>query len=79
MSSRKLKVLRVSTTAYKEEDFFIMTDLSEEEISDTITPIVQAERDGLSEYDNETLHGVLTKRYPGRVIKIYEDFDKLEI
>lgn len=74
-----MKVLKFSTTAYEEEDFFIMTDLSEEQIIEVIKPIVQNERDGFSDYDNDTLIDALKKRYHGRTIKLYQDFDTIKI
>lgn len=76
---RQTKVLRINTTAYSEEDFFLLTDLSEEEIVEIIEPIVQKERDGLEDYDNEILTSALESRYPGRIIKMYKDFETLTI
>lgn len=59
-----MQVFRVNTTAYKEEDFYLLTELSEQDIIEVITPIVNAERDGYEEYDNEVLLDALKKRYP---------------
>ena len=76
---RQIKVLRINTTAYSQEDFYLLTDLSEEEIVKVIEPIVQKERDGLEDYDNEILTSALESRYHGRIIKMYEDFETLTI
>jgi hypothetical protein len=74
-----MKVFRLSTTGYKEEDFYLQTDLSEEDIVEVITPIVNAERDGYEEYDNEMLLDALIKRYPRKKIELYTEFELITI
>jgi hypothetical protein len=74
-----MKIFRVSTTAYKEEDFYLQTELAEEDIVEVITPIVNAERDGYEEYDNELLLNALIKRYPRKKIELYSEFDLITI
>ena len=74
-----MNIFRVSTTAYKEEDFFLHTELSEEDIVEVITPIVNAERDGYDDYDNETILNALEKRYPRKKIKLFTEFDTIII
>lgn len=74
-----MRIFKISTTPYKEEDFFLQTELSEEDIIEVVTPIVNAERDGYQEYDNETLLGALEKRYPSKRIELYTDFDTITI
>lgn len=74
-----MKVYRVNTTAYKEEDFHLMTELTEQEIADVITPIVVRERDGYEEYDNELLVDALKKKYPRKKIELYSEFDLITI
>jgi hypothetical protein len=74
-----MNIFRVSTTAYKEEDFFLQTELSEEQIIEVITPIVNAEREGLDDYDNEVLLDALQKKYQRKKIEIYTEFDTITI
>ena len=74
-----MKIFRVSTTAYKEEDFYLQTELTEEDIVEVITPIVNAERDGYEEYDNEMLLDALIKRYPRKKIELYSEFELITI
>lgn len=74
-----MKIFRVSTTAYKEEDFYLQTELEEEDIVAVITPIVDAERDGYEEYDNEVLLNALIKRYPRKKIELYSEFELITI
>jgi len=74
-----MKIFRVSTTGYKEEDFYLQTELTEEDIVEVITPIVNAERDGYEEYDNEVLLNALIKRYPRKKIELYSEFNLITI
>jgi uncharacterized protein YqeY len=74
-----MKTFRVSTTAYKEEDFYLQTELTEEDIVEVITPIVNAERDGYEDYDNEMLLDALIKRYPRKKIELYTEFELITI
>ena len=74
-----MKVFRISTTAYKEEDFYLQTDLSEEDIVEVLTPIINAERDGYEVYDNESLFDALERRYPRSKIEMITDFDTITI
>jgi len=74
-----MNVFRISTTAYKEEDFYLQTELDEVDIVEVITPIVNAERDGYEVYDNEMLLDALTKRYPRKKIELYEEFKNIII
>lgn len=72
-----MKLYRINTTAYEEEDFFLLTDLSEQDITEVINPIVMADRDGYEEYDNETLYDALKKRYPTKKITMIVEFESL--
>jgi hypothetical protein len=72
-----MKVFRVNTTAYEEEDFFLLTDLSEQDIAEVVNPIVMAERDGHEEYDNDMLIQALEKRYPRNKITMIVEFEQL--
>lgn len=72
-----MKIFKVSTTAYEEEDFFLLTDLTEQDITEVINPIVMAERDGYEEYDNETIIIALRKRFPKKNITMIVEFEQL--
>ncbi len=74
-----MNIFRVSTTGYKEEDFYLQTELDEVDIVEVITPIVNAERDGYEEYDNEYLLDALKKRYPRKKIELYVEFNLITI
>jgi hypothetical protein len=72
-----MRLFKVNTTAYEEEDFFLLTDLSEQDIAEVINPIVMAERDGYEEYDNDTIISALMKRYPKNNITMIAEFEQL--
>lgn len=83
-----LNLFRINTTAWMQEDFILMTSLTEEQIKKIIVPIVEKERqrqeelnsdanpvywsDLISEYDNDFLVGELIKEYPNDVIIQYQ-------
>jgi hypothetical protein len=69
-----MRIIKINTTAYKEEDFYLLTNLSEEDIVEVVMPIVNAERDGYEEYDNEYLFSKLTERYPRALIEYYTEY-----
>lgn len=74
-----MRVVRINTTAYKEEDFFLMTDLTDEDIEVVITPIVELERNNESYYTNEELVDALINKYPNSTIVVYTDFETITI
>jgi hypothetical protein len=74
-----MKIFRVNTTAYEEEDFYLQTELTEEDIVEVIMPIVNAERDGYEDYDNEMLLNALINRYPRKKIELYTEFELITI
>ena len=74
-----MRVIRINTTAWEEEDFYLLITLTDDQIIEVVEPIVQAERDGDECYDNETLFEVLKDLYPNEHVEMYEEFDKLTI
>ena len=68
---------KINTTAYSEEDFLLVTDLTGMEVEDVIRPIVDAEREQGLDYTNEQIVKELKKRYPKSSIKAYEQFVEL--
>ena len=59
-----MRVFKISTTAWSEEDFIIVTDISLIDIINVIKPIVEAERNDGDEYDNNDLVSALRNNYP---------------
>ena len=64
-----MNIFRINTSAYKQEDFFLMTDLSEEQIIDIIYPIVIDERNGNIDYNNDDLVYALELAYPNVIVE----------
>ena len=76
METLKLRIVEINTTAYVEEDFLLLTNLSDEQIQSIIAPIVLAERNQIENddnvfYDNEVLFDVLEETYPDNFIELY--------
>ena len=72
-----MRVVRIKTTAWDEEDFFLLTSLSDSDIAEVVNPIVIAERDGEDEYDNDMLVARLVERYPLDMVEMYVEFETL--
>lgn len=74
-----MNIFRINTTAFEEEDFYLLTDLSEQDIVEVITPLVNQERDGYEEYDNDSLVYALEKRFPNAHITFIQDIETISI
>ena len=74
-----MNIFQINTTAYKEEDFFLLTDLKEEDIVEVIIPIVNQERDGYEDYDNHTLVESIQKRFHNAYVSMYSEFDLISV
>jgi hypothetical protein len=69
-----MRVIRINTTAWSDEDFFLVTTLNDDQIAEVIQPIVNLERDGYEEYNNDTLVKALKDRFPLEYIDGYFRF-----
>jgi len=82
---KNIRIVEVNTTAFEEENFILLTDLSDEQIEEVIKPIVDKERNETDEeefyYDNEELFNSLEQAYPNNIVIFYSDkgFDTIEI
>ena len=76
---KKIRLVNVNTTAYSEEDFSLITNLTDGQITKVIEPIVLAERDEKGEYDNDDLVKALVKKYPKAYIQMVVDADEITI
>lgn len=74
-----MRVVRVSTTAFEEEDFFLLTTLNNEQISEALDIFLFNQRFGKNEYDNEDLFRLLTDRFPNDKIDMFHEFDTLNL
>ena len=74
MTTTNLNLYQVNTTAWDEEDFILLTSLTEEQITKVLKPIVEAEREvvnGDIMYSNEDYVHVLQTEYPLHVVIHY--------
>ena len=83
MKAEDIRVVEINTTAFEEENFILVTDLTDEEIQEVITPIVLAERNQIENddnvfYYNETLVSELLEKYPNNLISFYTK-DSIEL
>jgi hypothetical protein len=76
-----IRLVEINTTAFEEENIMLITDLTDEQIQEVITPIVLKERNDEVEYDNDTLCEALREKYPTNVVIDYatDSFDKITI
>ena len=72
-----MRVVRINTTAYEEENFYLLTTLSDDQIAEVVQPIVNAERDGYEEYDNESITDALKQRFPFEYVEMFIEFEQL--
>ena len=63
-----IRLIEVNTTAFEEENFLLLTDLTEEQIQEAILPIVRQEREEEIEYINDDLVEELVRLYPNNSI-----------
>lgn len=68
---KKLNLIQVNTTAWEEEDFLLVTTLTDEQIKSVIEPLVLAERNEGNVYYNDDLVGELEKQFPNEIILHY--------
>lgn len=66
-----LNLIQVNTTAWEEEDFLLVTTLTDEQIKSVIEPLVLAQRNDGNYYDNEELVKELKKQFPHNLILYY--------
>ena len=76
---KNLRLVNINTTAFSEEDFSLITDLTDDEIEKVIEPLVLAEREGDGEYDNDELVSALELEYPKNHIQMVVDADYITI
>jgi hypothetical protein len=72
-----MRLININTTAFEEEDFLLLTVLNDDELYEVIMPMVNAERDGEDEYDNDMIYDALKKRYPMRLIVKFDEVEEI--
>jgi len=72
-----MQVFRINTTAYEEEDFYLMTTLSPSQIKSVIEPMVHNERVNDEFFENDEYVLELIKRFPRDEVRLYTDFETI--
>lgn len=73
-----MNIFRINTSAWQEEDFYLMTSLNEDKIKKVIDPMVQYERDNDTLYDNEEYVIALQQKYPRSVIVMHQYIELIQ-
>jgi len=68
-----MKAYEINTTAWEEENFILVTDLTESQIKKIIEPIVVNERENGEDYTNDDLIEALLEAYPRNQIYGYQN------
>jgi hypothetical protein len=68
---KNIRLIEINTTAFKEENFLLVTNLTHKQIKDVIKPIVLKERNNDIFYDNNTLCEALREAYPKSILLDY--------
>ena len=71
-----MEVYKIKTSAW--ECFYILTDLSIQEIESVIEPMVRYERESDELFQNEYYIQKLIKRFPNNVVKFYNHIELIE-
>lgn len=65
-----MNVIEINTTAYNEENFYVITDINNEELSDILTIIVEKLREETNnEYTNKDIITEVNSKYPYNTFK----------
>jgi hypothetical protein len=73
-----MNIFRINTSAWEEEDFYLMTSLNEAKIKKVIEPMVEYERENETMYDNEEYLIALREKYPRSVVEMYTDIEIIQ-
>lgn len=73
-----MNIFRINTSAWQEEDFYLMTSLTEEKIKKVIQPMVEYERENEMMYDNEEYLNALQEKYPRSVIEMHQYIELIQ-
>ena len=73
-----MNIFRINTSAWQEEDFYLMTSLNEAKIRKVIDPMVQYERENETMHDNEEYLIALQEKYPRSVIEMHQYIELIQ-
>lgn len=74
-----MRVIEINTTAFKEENFFLLTSLSDNQIHQVLSPLLDIARNGDNEYTNEDLFDALRRIFPNELIELHYKFEIISL
>jgi hypothetical protein len=75
---KNLTVYEIATSGWEEENFRLMTNLTEKQIRDVIKPMVDKEREDDIVLSNDDYVQALQDKYKSKVVVLFVDFELLE-
>lgn len=74
-----LRIVEISTSSWEEENFVLLTDLDDDQISKVVAPLIQTERETDELIDNDSIANILSEKYPKNIVIMYsrDGFDYL--
>jgi hypothetical protein len=75
---KNLNVYEIATSGWDEENFKLMTNLTEEQIRDVIQPMVDKEREDDIVLSNDDYVQALQDKYKNKIVVMFVDFELLE-
>jgi hypothetical protein len=77
---KNLRLVVINTTAYSEENLTLITDLTDEQIIEVVTPIVEEERnDDVEYYNDDLVIALINKFHQTNYIQQVIEADKVTI
>lgn len=73
-----MQIYRINTSGWEEEDFFLLTTLTADQVKSVIAPMVHSERVNDFLYDNEEYLDELKKQFPNEQISMHYEFQTLK-
>jgi hypothetical protein len=75
---KNLSVFEIATSGWKEENFRLMTNLTEEQVRGVIQPMVDKEREDDIVLSNDDYVQALQDKYKSKLVVLFVDFELLE-
>ena len=77
-----IRVVNVSQNSWQDEDLLLLTTLTDEQIENTLKPLIEEERQDESGeviYSNDDMANILSKKYPDDIVVLYAEPDYLTL
>jgi hypothetical protein len=75
---KNLNVFEIATSGWNEENFQLMTNLTEEQIRSVIQPMVDKEREDDIVLGNDEYVQALQDRYKNKIVVMFDGFELIQ-